>query len=121
MPFIAIREARDLARDTLRLSCDEDHGLLVDLAAASQAGQGVSMKQLVILRGGSATTVRRRVARLIAAGIVVKLPNPADARSDCFQISPSLQTQLPALEAAFFKISIDFQNRRLSKKTPLHT
>jgi hypothetical protein len=115
MPFIAVREARNLARKTLRLGSYEDQYLLIDLAAASQLGQGLSMKQLVLLHGGSATTVRRRVARLISDGHVVKQPNAADARSDCFTISPALHKQVPALEAAFARIIVDFQHRRNAK------
>ncbi len=118
MPFIAVREARDLAQKTLRLSCYEDQYLLIDLAAASQLAHGLSMKQLVLLHGGSATTVRRRIARLIAAGHVVKNPNAHDGRSDYFQISPSLRKQVPALQAVFTQISADFHTRRLHPATP---
>lgn len=118
MPFIAVREARELAKKTLRLSCYEDQYLLIDLAAANQLGQGVGMKQLVILHGGSATTIRRRIERLIAAGHVVKVPNAQDGRSDCFQISPTLQGQIPVLQMAFTQISTDFQSRRLSPAPP---
>ena len=113
MPFIAIREARHLAGTTLRLSCYEDQYLLIDLAAASQIEECVSMKQLVLLNGGSATTVRRRIARLIAAGHVVKHPNVKDGRSDCLQISHSLRKQMPALQDAFAQISNEFNHRRL--------
>ena len=118
MPFIAVREARDLAQKTLRLSSYEDQYLLIDLAAASQLAHGLSMKQLVLLHGGSATTVRRRLARLIDSGHVVKHPNPADARSDCFHISPSLHQQVPALQAVFTQIRADFHHRPLHQATP---
>jgi len=85
--------------------------ILIDLAAAHQLGQSLSMKQLVLIRGGSATTVRRRVNQLIEAGHVVKLPNMADGRSDHFTVSKALCSKSQSIESELRQINIAYEKR----------
>jgi hypothetical protein len=94
MPFVALREFRDLEKNFLPSLASNLREIVIDLASARQLGSYLTMKQLVLLQGGTATTVRRRVAHLMALGHVVKRPHQSDGRSDYFDVSECVWSQM---------------------------
>lgn len=116
MPFIAIREIRELIKSSFRVTSRGERDILVDLAAAQQMGQCLTMKQLVILQAGSATTTRRRVNDLILAGKVIKLPNPLDGRSEVYSVADALANHAPNFELAMRRIVEEFDRRSQKAK-----
>lgn len=111
MPFVALRDIRNLTKNLLpRLSTD-CRDILIDLAAAQQLEQSLTMKQLVLLQGATPTTVRRRVAYLVAHGHVVKLPNLLDGRSDHFGVSECLWNEMTGLQEALLLLNDQLAQR----------
>lgn len=111
MPFVALREFRDLEQNFLpSMACDL-RDIVVELAAARQQGQYLTMKQLVLLRGGTATTVRRRVAHLLALGHVVKRPHHSDGRSDHFDVSEGVWERLTIVQSSLQQMSAGIRAR----------
>jgi len=111
MPFVALREFRDLEKNFLpSMACDL-RDIVVELAAARQLGQYLTMKQLVLLQGGTATTVRRRVAHLIALGHVVKRPHQSDGRSDHFDVSEWVWDQMTQVQSSLHQMDVGIRNR----------
>lgn len=118
MSFILIRDIRDLAIHKLSSSIPGGHDILVDLAAARQLGRTLTMKQLLLTRGGSATTLRRRLRQLIDAGYVIKVPNARDARSDHYSVTTLFLDTCAGLDDELKQISGLFERRR-AKRQPL--
>ena len=100
MPFLAIQKLRDLVNTSFRVNSRADRDILIDLAAAQQHGLGLTMKQLVILQSGSATTTRRRIRNLVALGKVVRLPNSQDGRSEIYGVSDQLWNEFSQVQTA---------------------
>lgn len=119
MSFVAIRGIRELTKNVLGIDTCEDRDILIDLAAAYQQGKSLSVKQLVLLQGGTATTVRRRVARLIELGYVVRIPNQNDGRSDLISVSPMVQGRLGSVNAGLKPIIADFEARSRAAAQPV--
>jgi DNA-binding MarR family transcriptional regulator len=111
MSFVTIRDIRELTKNVLGMDACEDLGILIDLAAAYQQGKSLSVKQLLLLQGGTATTLRRRVARLIELGFVVRIPNQTDGRSDLISISPVVHGRLGSIDAGLKQIIEEFEAR----------
>jgi hypothetical protein len=57
--------------------------------AEEQQGQPLTLKQLFLLNISSRTTVRRKLARLIEQGIVIRRKHANDHRASLLVISPS--------------------------------
>lgn len=119
MSFITIRDIRGLTRNVLGVDTCEDLNILIDLAAAHQQGKSLSVKQLVLIQGGTATTLRRRVARLIELGFVVRVPNQNDGRSDLISVSPMVQDRLGSIHAGLKQIFIEFEARSHPAERPV--
>ena len=111
MSFVMIRDIRDLAKNKLPKSVSGGQDILIDLAAAHQLGRSLTMKQLVLMRGGSATTIRRRVNALIDAKYVVKVRSATDGRSDYFTVSKSFLNKCAEMERELKQISVEFERR----------
>ncbi len=92
---------------------------MIDLAAAHQQGKSLSVKQLVLLQGGTATTLRRRIARLIELGFVVRIPNQNDGRSDLISVSPMVQDRLGSIHSGLTQIITEFEARSRPEKRPV--
>lgn len=116
MSFITIRGIRELTKNVLGLDACEDHNILIDLAAAYQQGKSLSVKQLMLLQGGTATTLRRRVARLIELGFVERIPNQNDGRSDLISLSPMVQGRLGSIDAGLKQAIAEFEARSHTAK-----
>lgn len=116
MSFILIRDIRDLAISKLPSSVPGGHDILIDLAAARQLHRTLTMKQLLLIRGGSATTLRRRLNQLIAIGYVTKVPNARDARSDHYSITNHFMDACKDLNAELRTISELFERRQTKRR-----
>lgn len=117
MSFILIRDTRDLVQRKLSSSIPVGHDILIDLAAARQLNRTLTMKQLLLTRGGSATTLRRRLNQLIDAGYVIKVPNARDARSDHYSVTPLFLDACAGLEDELQQISGLFERRRAKRQS----
>lgn len=124
--FVFIRDLRDLVRQRLPSPVPGGQDILIDLAAAHHLGRNLTMKELVLARGGSATTIRRKVHGLIEAGFIVKAVHDHDGRRDQYTVSPSFLKQAVDLSRELKKISIEFERRRTgeagrqAQKSPLN-
>lgn len=116
MSFLLIRDVRDLAIQKLPTTIPAGHDILIDLAAAHQLNRTLTMKQLLLSRGGSATTLRRRLHQLIDAGLVVKVPNARDARSDHYSVTEQFLQSCAGLEEELRRISVYFERRRSKRQ-----
>ncbi len=114
MSFVTIRDIRELTKNVLGVDTCEDRSILIDLAAAYQQGKSLSVKQLVLLQGGTATTIRRRISRLIGLGYVVRIPNQHDGRSDLISVSPMMHGRLESIHCGLKQISAEFEARSLA-------
>ncbi len=111
MPFVALREFRDLEKNFLPSLASNLREIVIDLASARQLGRYLTMKQLVLLQGGTATTVRRRVAHLLALGHVVKRPHQSDGRSDYFDVSECVWSQMSHVGTSLQQMGAGIQAR----------
>lgn len=117
MSFLLIRDIRDLAISKLPSSVPGGHDILIDLAAARQLNRTLTMKQLLLIRGGSATTLRRRLHQLVEAGYVTKVPNLRDARSDHYSVTDDFLDACAGLNAELRKISELFERRQTKRRS----
>ncbi len=66
-----------------------DFDILIDIGFVEEQGQPLTLKQLLLLKIGSRSTVRRRLARLIEQGIIIRRKHANDHRASHLLISPS--------------------------------
>ncbi|TXH88179.1 MAG: hypothetical protein E6Q78_11255 [Rhodoferax sp.] len=116
MSFILIRDIRDLAITKLPSSIPGGHDILIDLAAAHQLNRTLTMKQLLLIRGGSATTLRRRLNQLVDAGYATKVPNARDARSDHYSVTDRFLALCAELDDELRQISELFERRHAKRR-----
>jgi hypothetical protein len=83
-----IREFERLQLPFLKSVIDFD--IVIEIGyAEEQQGQPLTLKQLFLLNISSRTTVRRKLARLIEQGIVIRRKHANDHRASLLIISPS--------------------------------
>jgi DNA-binding MarR family transcriptional regulator len=112
MPFVALRDFRTITKKFVPAIGGDYHDILIDLAAAQQMGSSLTMKQLVLLHGATATTVRRRVKYLMDLGLVVKLPNKSDARCDHFGVAECMWDQTAKIHSSLTRLHDEMAARR---------
>ena len=66
-----------------------DFDIVIEIGHLEEQGQPLTLKQLFLLNISSRTTVRRKLARLIERGIVIRLKRASDHRASLLTISPS--------------------------------
>lgn len=66
-----------------------DFDILIDIGFVEEQGQPLTLKQLLLLKIGSRSTVRRRLARLIEQGIIIRRKHANDHRVSHLLIAPS--------------------------------
>jgi DNA-binding MarR family transcriptional regulator len=66
-----------------------DFDIIIEIGYAQENKAPLTPKQLFLLKLGSVTTVRRRLALLTAQGIVSRHANTKDHRSEILTVSPS--------------------------------
>ena len=88
--FTGLRKIREFERLQLPfLKSVVDFDIVIEIGYAEEQQQPLTLKQLLLLNLSSRTTVRRRLARLIAQGTVVRRKNANDQRSSLLTISSS--------------------------------
>jgi ribosomal protein L28 len=66
-----------------------DFDLIIEIGYAKEQNEMITPKQLFLLKLGSVTTVRRRLANLTAKGIIARHANTRDHRSQFLTVSAS--------------------------------
>jgi DNA-binding MarR family transcriptional regulator len=88
--FTGLRKIREFERQQLPfLKSIVDFDIVIEIGYAEEQGQPLALKQLFLLNIRSRTTVRRKLARLIDQGIVVRRKHANDHRATLLVISPS--------------------------------
>jgi DNA-binding MarR family transcriptional regulator len=88
--FAALRQIRHFERSQLPfLKSILDFDLVIEIGYAEEIGQPLTQKQVLLLNLSSRTTVRRRLASLVARGVVKRRKNVRDQRSSLLTISSS--------------------------------
>lgn len=82
-----IREFEKLQLPFIKSFIDFD--IIIEIGYAQEQKKVLTPKQLFLLKVGSVTTVRRRLAKLTEQGIVMRRTNTRDHRSDFLTISAS--------------------------------
>jgi DNA-binding MarR family transcriptional regulator len=88
--FSALRKIRAFEKLQLPfLRSMVDFDIIIEIGYAEEQQEPLTLKQLLLMKISSRTTVARRLARLIEQGIVRRRRNPDDQRSSFLAISPS--------------------------------
>ena len=66
-----------------------DFDIVIEIGYLEEQGQPLTLKQLFLLNISSRTTVRRKLAKLIAHGIVIRCKRANDHRASLLSISRS--------------------------------
>ena len=82
-----IREFQGLQLPFLKSVVDFD--IVIEIGYGEELGQPLTLKQLFLLNLSSRTTVRRKLAKLIEQGIVIRRKHVNDHRAILLTISPS--------------------------------
>jgi DNA-binding MarR family transcriptional regulator len=89
--FTGLKRIREFERRQLPfLKTVIDFDIVIEIGYAEEQGQPLTLKLLFLLNLGSRTTVRRKLARLIERGIVVRRKHTNDHRATLLTISPSI-------------------------------
>ncbi len=88
--FGALKKMREYQRGQMPfLKSIIDYDIVVEVGYAEEEGNPLTLKQLLLLKLSSRTTVRRKLARLIEQGVIRTRKNARDGRSSHLLISPS--------------------------------
>ena len=88
--FTGLRKIREFERLQLPfLKSVVDFDIIIEIGFAEEQGQPLTLKQLFLLNISSRTTVRRKLARLIEQGMVIRRKHENDQRASLLIISPS--------------------------------
>ncbi len=66
-----------------------DFDIVIEIGYLEEQGQPLTLKQLFLLNISSRTTVRRKLAKLVELGIVIRRKHANDHRASLLNISPS--------------------------------
>ena len=88
--FTGLKKIREFERLQLPfLKSVVDFDIVIEIGYAEEQEQPLTLKQLFLLNLRSRTTVRRKLARLIEQGIVMRRKHANDRRSSLLTISAS--------------------------------
>src|SRR4249920_609095 len=88
--FTGLKKIREFERRQLPfLKTVVDFDIVIEIGYAEEQEQSLTLKQLFLLNLSSRTTVRRKLARLIEQGIVIRRKHAADHRASVLSISAS--------------------------------
>jgi DNA-binding MarR family transcriptional regulator len=86
--FTGLRKIREFQRLQLPfLKSVVDFDIVIEIGYAEEEGQPLTLKQLFLLNISSRTTVRRKLAKLIEQGIVMRRKHANDNRASLLTIS----------------------------------
>ena len=104
--FTGLRKIREFERLQLPfLRSVVDFDIIIEIGYGEEEGQPLTLKQLLLLNICSRTTVRRKLARLVEQGIVVRRKHANDKRASLLIISPSSAKVLGKYVGALTTIS----------------
>jgi len=104
--FTGLRKIREFERQQLPfLKSVVDFDIVIEIGYAEEQGEPLTLKQLFLLNIRSRTTVRRKLAKLIEQGIVIRRKHANDHRSSLLVISPSSVKLLGKYGATLTSIS----------------
>ena len=88
--FTGLKKIREFERKQLPfLKTVADFDIVVEIGYAEEQEQPLTLKQLFLLNLSSRTTVRRKLAKLIEEGIVIRRKHANDNRASLLTISTS--------------------------------
>src|ERR1700690_1039053 len=88
--FTGLKKIREFERMQLPfLKSVVDFDIVIDIGYAEEQEKPLTLKQLFLLNISSRTTVRRKLARLIEQGIVIRRKHAKDNRASLLTISSS--------------------------------
>jgi DNA-binding MarR family transcriptional regulator len=88
--FTGLKKIREFERGQLPfLRTVADFDIVIEIGYAEEQEQPLTLKQLFLLNLSSRTTVRRKLAKLIEQGIVVRRKHVDDHRASVLTISAS--------------------------------
>lgn len=88
--FTGLKQIREFERLQLPfLKSVVDFDIVIEIGYAEEQGQPLTLKQLFLLNICSRSTVRRKLARLIERGIIIRRKHANDHRASLLIISPS--------------------------------
>ena len=88
--FAGLKKIREFERLQLPfLKSVVDFDIVIEIGYAEEQGQPLTLKPLFLLNFGSRTTVRRKLARLIEQGIVIRRKHANDHRASLLIVSRS--------------------------------
>jgi hypothetical protein len=86
--FAALKKLREFEKLQLPfIKSLIDFDIIIEIGYAQEQKKAFTPKQLFLTKVGSVTTVRRRLAKLTAQGIVTRRINTSDHRSEFLTIS----------------------------------
>ena len=104
--FTGLKKIREFERKQLPfLKSIVDFDIVIEIGYAEEQGQPLTLKQLFLLNIRSRTTVRRKLARLVEHGFVVRRKHVDDHRASLLIISPSSVKLLARYGGALTSIS----------------
>lgn len=105
--FAALRKIRGFERERLPyLKAVVDFDIIVEIGYADELNRPLTPKQLFLLNLGSITTVRRKLAKLEAQGMVTRRANVDDRRSAFLSITSSSLKMLGRYGRLLTRISV---------------
>src|SRR5450432_1432613 len=88
--FTGLRKIREFEKLQLPfLKSVVDFDIVIEIGYAEEQEQPLTLKQLFLLNISSRTTVRRKLARIIELGIVIRRKQVNDHRASLLIISPA--------------------------------
>jgi DNA-binding MarR family transcriptional regulator len=86
--FAALRKVREYERLELpSLKSLIDFDIVIEVGFAHEEGQPLSLKQLFLMELAPRTTIRRRLAKLVKAGVVIRELHQNDRRTTVLTVS----------------------------------
>jgi DNA-binding MarR family transcriptional regulator len=104
--FSGLRKIRKLERIQLPfLKSVFDFDILVEVGYAEEMGQPLSLKRFYLLNICSRSTSRRKLARLVDQGIIIRRKNSSDNRASLLLVSPSAVKMLSKYGGMLMSVS----------------
>jgi hypothetical protein len=93
--FGILRSVREIERGHLPfVNSFVDFDIIIEIGFAEEEGSPLTLKQLFLLDISSRTTIRRRLAKLSDAGLVVRRKKKDDQRTTVLAVANSSRKQL---------------------------
>jgi DNA-binding MarR family transcriptional regulator len=104
--FTGLKKIREFERLQLPfLKTVIDFDIVIEIGYAEEQGQSLTLKQLFLTNISSRTTVRRKLAKLIEQGIVIRRKHANDHRASLLIISRSTVKRLSSYGGTLTSIS----------------